>query len=142
MISGSPWIATLENAWDNQHYLKFWRFKSDDNQREIKMMAKFNIFHGATKIKFIQDWALLVFSPQDKFVQLWVRYENQDKWHLAKVFKHLNKTPIDGASTKDETLLAIAFEDLVILYDMGSLEPLSYLGSKHVQNPYLNLKFR
>lgn len=142
LISGSSWIATLEKTWDKQNSLKFWQFKSDNNHREILLKAKFHNVNGATKIKFIQDWALLTFSAQDKCVQLWVRYENQDKWHLAKVFKHLNKIPIDAASTKDETLLAIAFEDLVILYDMGTLEPLSYLGSKHVDQPYTSLTFR
>jgi len=142
LISGSSWIATLEKTWDKQNSLKFWQFKSDNNHREILLKAKFHNVNGATKIKFIQDWALLTFSAQDKCVQLWVRYENQDKWHLAKVFKHLNKIPIDAASTKDETLLAIAFEDLVILYDMGTLEPLSFLGSKHVDQPYTSLTFR
>ena len=132
----------MEKTWDKQHVLKLWQFKSDDNHREIQLKAKFNNVNSATKIKFIQDWALLTISAQDKCVQLWVRYENQDKWHLAKVFKHLNKIPIDGTSTIDETLLAIAYEDLVILYDMGTLEPLSYLGSKHVQKPYTSLTFR
>ena len=63
-----------------------------------------------------------------------ISYKFSDNaWILLKALNYLKLNPICGVTSKDNTVLAISYGQVVVLYDLNNLQMMSALVSKHIQ---------
>ena len=58
---------------------------------------------------------------------------SDNAWILLKALNYLKLNPICGVTSKDNTVLAISYGQVVVLYDLNNLQMMSALVSKHIQ---------
>ena len=58
---------------------------------------------------------------------------SDNAWILLKALNYLKLNPICGVTSKDKTVLAISYGQVVVLYDLNDLKMMSALVSKHIQ---------
>ena len=58
---------------------------------------------------------------------------SDNAWILLKALNYLKLNPICGVTSKDNTVLAISYGQVVVLYDLNDLKMMSALVSKHIQ---------
>ena len=92
-------------------------------------------------VNFLQEWAAVTISKEGKKAELWLCDETDSKWCMSKSFQHMNQTPQTCSLSKDKSILAFSYEDVVVLYDFRTLHILTYLQSKEVQQPITSMKF-
>ena len=65
---------------------------------------------------------------------------SDNAWILLKALNYLKLNPICGVTSKDNTVLAISYGQVVVLYDLNDLKMMSALVSKHIQVINTDLK--
>ena len=65
---------------------------------------------------------------------------SDNAWILLKALNYLKLNPICGVTSKDKTVLAISYGQVVVLYDLNDLKMMSALVSKHIQVINTDLK--
>ena len=132
----SDWIATIEKRWDNVYNMKLWKF----HENNFILNTAIRDVHASEvkSIKFISREMVLTCGT-DGIARLWKFIEQS--WILLKAFNYLKLIPICGISSHDNTVLAISYGPVVIIYNLKTLEILSTLVSKNIQDPCTTLTF-
>ena len=140
----SPWLATLEKAWDRGQVLSLWTLKVD---QKYVCNTRINEPHSedVTFLKFVPAFKnlrnLLITGGKDKLAKIWYLHAEGNSWQLLKTVNYLGLVPSAATSSQDGTVLALAFENAVVLYDTKTFQVLATLSSKHVKSSYTCLVF-
>lgn len=132
-LSGcGQWLAVVEQHWDRGHSLKFWDF----SHNKFDLNTKINDAHEGdiTNVQFVtlaghgSSSLGLVSCGQDAKAKLWQLNYETSHWELLRTFTHHDSQATCAASSRDGSVLAIAFASTLTLWDTYALSLLTTLG--------------
>ena len=144
LSSCGEWLATVETNWDtlNGNCLKIWRYEA----AKLILNTRINQPHSepARVLSFMTlpsgEKALL--SCGKHRAKLWKFSASSGTWDPVRSFSYLNKRPVCTSQSPDGSVIAIAFESSLTLWNADTFSMITCLSVKgDVVKTYQSLAF-